>query len=162
MSPPAPGELISLLTAEIIVLLFWDVPLKSLSDVFSLFCSLSSLQVIGVPENKVSFLLLFPLCSAVTSSHQAEGVYQLPRGCSDPLGVRKHQPCGLLHRGAQWDGHRRHTERHHWVRTVTFSQNIETQSLSFSVQHFCSFTAKTPPQHSPQWLKYMLTRFKIR
>lgn len=89
------------LTAEIIVLLFWDVPLKSLSDVFSLFCSLSSLQVIDVPENKVSFLLLFPLCSAVTSSHQAEGVYQLPRGCSDSLGVRKHQPCGLLHRGAQ-------------------------------------------------------------
>lgn len=80
MSPPAPGELISLLTAEVIVLLFWDVPLKSLSDVL---------------------LLLFPLCSAVTSSHQAEGVYQLPRGRSDPLGVRKHQPCGLLHRGAQ-------------------------------------------------------------
>lgn len=43
------------------------------------------------------------LLSTVASCDQAEGEQQLPRSCSDPLGVREHQPCGLLHRGAHGD-----------------------------------------------------------
>lgn len=61
--------------------------------------------------------------SAVASGGQTSGVQQLSRGGHDPLGVRKHQPRGLLHRGAEWDRYWWHRGRCHRVRTVSTTQN---------------------------------------
>lgn len=67
--------------------------------------------------------------SAITSGDQTERVYERYGGCFHQLGFRKHQPCWLLHSGAEWAKCRWHVQRCDRVRPPAIQTSRLIQSV---------------------------------